>query len=102
MASSTNPKEYIQRRGRVLRTAKGKRFARIYDFVTLPHDLDEITPTTDTDYDLGLIKREIIRVKDFARLSLNEYESDDLISKIEDVYGLLEERIEFEEDGDKM
>ena len=31
MASSTNPKEYVQRRGRVLRRAKGKQFAVIYD-----------------------------------------------------------------------
>ena len=40
MASSTNPKEYVQRRGRVLRLFKGKKFAVIYDFITLPFALD--------------------------------------------------------------
>ena len=35
LASTTNPKEYIQRRGRVLRLAEGKEYAEIYDFVTL-------------------------------------------------------------------
>ena len=34
LASTTNPKEYIQRRGRVLRLAEGKEYAEIYDFIT--------------------------------------------------------------------
>ncbi len=89
LASSTNPKEYIQRRGRVLRLYKGKDYAIIYDFVTLPRNLDEITPTTDFEYDLGLIKRELIRVKDFASLSMNEFESDKLICEIQDKYGYI-------------
>ena len=36
LASTNNPKEYIQRRGRVLRLAEGKDYAEIYDFITLP------------------------------------------------------------------
>ena len=91
LASSTNPKEYIQRRGRVLRIQEGKKYAVIYDFVTLPRDLDSITPTTDFEYDLSLIKRELSRVKDFASAALNEYESDQLISNIENIYGYIEE-----------
>ena len=42
LASTTNPKEYIQRRGRVLRKAENKPFAEIYDFVTLPRELDSV------------------------------------------------------------
>ena len=42
MASSTNPKEYVQRRGRVLRKFPGKKRAVIYDFVTLPIPLDDV------------------------------------------------------------
>ena len=43
LASSTNPKEYIQRRGRVLRRSEGKKFATIYD-LSLIHifGIDEI------------------------------------------------------------
>lgn len=87
LASSTNPKEYIQRRGRVLRTNSGKSFAIIYDFVTLPRNLNDITAMTDLTYDIGLIKRELTRVKDFASLSLNEYQSEKIIDEIEGVYG---------------
>ena len=92
LASTTNPKEYIQRRGRVLRKAPGKRFAEIYDFVTLPRCLDEVSKISGFGHDLGLVKREVARVKDFASLALNEYDSDELISEIEDVYGYIQER----------
>ena len=91
LASSTNPKEYIQRRGRVLRIYKNKTHAVIYDFVTLPRKLDEVSSTIGFGHDLSLIKRELIRVKDFARLSLNEFDSDKLICEIEGVYGYITE-----------
>lgn len=93
LASSTNPKEYVQRRGRVLRLHKNKEYSIIYDFVTLPRNLDEITPTSDFGYDLGLIKRELTRVKDFAKTSLNECESDKLISEIQEKYGYIGEDV---------
>ncbi len=35
MASSTNPREYIQRVGRVIRPSPGKEISEIYDFVVL-------------------------------------------------------------------
>lgn len=96
LASSTNPKEYIQRRGRVLRKYPNKIYAMIYDFITLPRSLDEVSEESDFGYDLSLIKREIGRMKDFSRLSLNEYESDELINRIEDVYGYISEGENYE------
>lgn len=40
MASSQNPREHIQRRGRVLRPAHGKLVAKLHDVVTLPGTVD--------------------------------------------------------------
>ena len=37
LASSKNPREFIQRRGRVLRQSPGKTFAHLYDAITLPN-----------------------------------------------------------------
>ena len=37
LASSTDPKEFIQRRGRVLRLYSHKEYAYIHDFVTIPN-----------------------------------------------------------------
>ncbi len=41
LASSKNPREFIQRRGRVLRTAPGKALAYVHDAIVLPPALDE-------------------------------------------------------------
>ena len=73
IASSTNPKEYIQRRGRVLRKARGKDYAEIYDFVVMPHDIATASrhEILDIDAELSLVKRELERVEDFMELSLN-------------------------------
>ena len=89
LASSTNPKEYIQRRGRVLRKSPNKKFAEIYDFVTFPHDLDSGYVNEQTAYyELSLIKKEVERMKDFQKLAENSSEVDKLITKIENLYQL--------------
>lgn len=65
LASTTNPKEYIQRRGRVLRKAQNKPYAVIYDFVTLPRPLDSVSSLTteQAQRDLTLVKNELARIK---------------------------------------
>lgn len=89
LASSTNPKEYIQRRGRVLRKAPGKHYAVIYDFITLPTKLDYVNIGSDSArYDLSLIKKEIIRMKEFGEISKNPSDADKLIKELEETYGL--------------
>ena len=89
LASSTNPKEYIQRRGRVLRKAPNKPFAKIYDFITLPTPLDYVNGDSEVArLDLGLIKREIIRMKEFGEISKNPSEADKLIKELSEIYRL--------------
>lgn len=92
LASTTNPKEYIQRRGRVLRKSPetGKEFAEIYDFVTLPRPLNEVSGLTEEQMkrDLSLVKNELTRVLEFGRLSMNSMEASQLIWEICDCYNL--------------
>ena len=38
LASSTNPRQFVQRRGRLLRHAPGKKRAIIHDFIIQPPD----------------------------------------------------------------
>ncbi len=59
LASSTNPREYIQRRGRVLRRTPGKYSARIFDVLVVGNDGKAITPS------------EVVRAIEFARDSRN-------------------------------
>lgn len=93
LASTTNPKEYIQRRGRVLRKADNKTFAEIYDFVTLPRELDSVSglTTEQAQRDLSLVKNELARIKEFGRLSMNSMEANDLIWDIQEAYQITED-----------
>ena len=85
LASSTNPREYIQRRGRVLRLARGKDCAYIYDFVTLPF-LNEKSSTAK--YFVSLARNEIARITEFKKLSINPFASDKIITSIESTFDL--------------
>ncbi|MBR2247213.1 MAG: DEAD/DEAH box helicase family protein [Bacilli bacterium] len=92
LASTTNPKEYIQRRGRVLRKFEGKEKAIIYDFVTLPRPLKDTASMTENEIksELTMVRNEMNRVSEFKRLALNKMESDKLIDEIIEVYGINE------------
>lgn len=88
LASTTNPREYIQRRGRLLRQSEGKEFAEIYDFVTLPRDIEKMISLTreETVGDRRLVYNELVRAKEFARLSLNAATASKELTKIEEYY----------------
>lgn len=90
LASSANPKEYIQRRGRVLRKHPGKEYAEIYDFITLPRPLEEVFTISEIEKntDKTLIKKELIRMIDFANLSNNPSVCDELIDEMKAAYNL--------------
>lgn len=90
LASTTNPKEYIQRRGRVLRRYPGKESAVIYDFITLPRSLDEVRNSDAAlgRHELALVKNELNRMVEFRNLARNFYVSDHLIDEIRDTYNI--------------
>ena len=102
LASTTNPKEYIQRRGRVLRLFPGKEFAEIYDFITLPRELCDVSSMTEKskELELSLVRNELSRAFEFARLADNFVEANLILDEIRDAYGLYEEHYEFEEEYD--
>lgn len=73
-SSTGNPRQYIQRRGRVLRKHKGKEHAIIYDLIVKP-----IMDHTNTDQKLTNIEKNIFltelkRLVNFAVLSENKDE----------------------------
>lgn len=88
LASSTNPKEYIQRRGRVLRRAKGKEYAEIFDFITLPRPLEGVQFCSEEELscDLSLVRKEFLRMIDFAETARNPFEIDKLKEDIQYAY----------------
>ena len=78
-ASTGNPRQFIQRRGRVLRTHPDKRFAIIHDLVVIP----EVNVAPECyDLEKSLVSAEIKRVRDFALLSEN---CNDTLNILDDV-----------------
>ena len=100
LASSTNPKEYVQRRGRVLRKFPGKRHAVIYDFITLPIPLDEVGNYSQEALEgvKSLAIREITRMKDFAAIAENPFDSDSLIADIQRAYDIVPDLVTEEDE----
>lgn len=81
LASSRNPKEFIQRRGRLLRRSADKDYAEIYDFVTLPRRLEDVC-YGDFEKDRTIILGELARINEFGKLSDNSIEAESLITEI--------------------
>jgi superfamily II DNA or RNA helicase len=93
MASSGNPKQYIQRRGRLLRRHPKKSLVNIYDILVLPF-LDEDKARNASKIDLRIIEKELNRYEEFASLANNKLKAMNEIFKIKELYGFyLKERI---------
>ena len=71
LASSTNPRQFIQRRGRLLRHADGKDFAIIHDFIIEPPDFGGSLSDEAYNLERRFFKRELIRIQDFCNTAEN-------------------------------
>jgi superfamily II DNA or RNA helicase len=65
LASSQNPRQFIQRRGRVLRKAPGKDLAVIHDAIVVPVSL------ADEPEQIALLRAEFARAVEFAESAIN-------------------------------
>jgi superfamily II DNA or RNA helicase len=65
LASSKNPREFVQRRGRVLRTHVGKAFASIHDSLVIP------SGPRDDEVGSRMLAGELARAIEFGRGALN-------------------------------
>ena len=84
-SSTGNPRQFIQRRGRVLRTHPDKYMAEIHDLVVAP----EVSATSSSyKMERSLIKGELIRVKNFSMLSENPSYSLMELKSVMEHYGL--------------
>ena len=68
ISSTGNPRQFIQRRGRVLRTCKGKDMAYIWDLIVTPPNVSETSSETEKNLFVG----ELRRVLNFAALAENK------------------------------
>lgn len=85
LASSSNPRQFIQRRGRVLRPHPGKERATVFDMIVLPPDLDRNT----LEVERNLLRKELKRFIEFADLADNAGEARIKLLELQKRYGLL-------------
>ena len=74
VASSQNPRQFIQRRGRVLRACEGKFSAVIFDAIVVPVCLDE------EPGQLSLLKSELQRSIQFSESAINRSGANKLVN----------------------
>ena len=86
LASSGNPRQFIQRRGRVLRPHPGKERATLFDMIVLPPDLGRET----LEVERNLLKKELRRFLEFADLADNAGEARIKLLQLQKRYGLLD------------
>ncbi len=71
LASTTNPRQFIQRRGRLLRRAQGKSHATIYDFIVCPPDFESAHDDSGFNLERRMFGRELERIVEFCDTALN-------------------------------
>jgi len=87
LASSRNERQYIQRRGRILRKSEGKDFAEIIDFIVRSPRFVKSEAATN------LVKNELERAIEFSRLSNNTDKNTAILKELCEDYDLEYEEI---------
>lgn len=102
LASANNPKEYIQRRGRVLRKSEGKEKAVIYDFISLPCKKGQKVSSVylgNSKIERSLVNKEMIRMRAFELSAMNREEVQKIRKQIMEQYEIQNIFEEEYEDG---
>lgn len=95
LASSGNPKEFIQRRGRILRRYSGKDKAKIYDIIVIPRlkEPQQVLGKEMFEIEQNIIKKEFKRYNEFAQISLNYAKALNIALPIRLAYKIIENEL---------
>ena len=83
MASSTNPREYVQRIGRIIRQAEGKQNAELYDMIIKP-DFNSFKNEDLENFEKHIFEAELRRVRDLSQNAINNVDVAIEIMKVEE------------------
>lgn len=86
LASSSNPRQFIQRRGRILRPSPGKERAELFDMIVIPPDLGRESWNTER----SLLRKELRRFIEFADLAINSGQAGKILLPLQEKYQLLD------------
>ena len=83
LSSTSNPREFIQRRGRILRKHKDKHKSQIIDYIVFPPEGME-----NLSIDTSIIEKDMPRFAEFAKYSFNEFNAKNSMRKYLEPYNL--------------
>ena len=86
LASSSNPRQFVQRRGRILRRHPNKNRAELFDMIVVPPDLGK----TSLEMERNLFRKELRRFAEFADLADNSGEARTQLLPLQRHYGLMD------------
>lgn len=89
LASSTNPRQFVQRRGRLLRHAPGKKRAIIHDFIIQPPDFGGTLDDDAFNLERNFFQRELKRITEFCQTAENGPEAMHALRQIRSNYNLI-------------
>lgn len=89
LASSSNPREFVQRRGRLLRQSPGKTHAVIHDLIAMP-PLAVAGRAGVSETERRVVQRELGRFREFANLAQNKHHALDVVWDLAKRYGLMD------------
>lgn len=88
LSSSRNPREFVQRRGRILRKSEDKDRAIIHDLVVLPYEIEKLKnkECRISEGEYKILEKELERVEIFRKSAQN---SAEVLMDIQDIKSLL-------------
>ena len=89
LASSTNPRQFVQRRGRLLRHSPGKKRAIIHDFIIQPPDFGGTLDDDAFNLERKFFQRELSRISEFCQTAENGAEALHILRDIRMRYNLI-------------
>ena len=87
-SSTGNPRQFIQRRGRILRQHIDKEKAVIHDLVVIPKREKNSERNESYNMERSHVENELRRVADFAFMARNQYEAIEKVKAICSYYDL--------------
>lgn len=90
LGSTGNYREYVQRRGRILRKSENKIIAEIHDFIVIPRSYYSYQQVQDSNFSFEkkLIENELKRFEEYNSLALNRIRNESELKQIKEFYGI--------------
>ncbi|MGL5982578.1 MAG: DEAD/DEAH box helicase family protein [Cetobacterium sp.] len=90
LGSTGNYREYVQRRGRILRKSENKSIAEIYDFIVVPRSFYNYQPIqlNNFNFEKKLVENELKRLQEYNLLALNKHRNENMLRDLKEFYGI--------------